>query len=130
MAEYVASLAAEEGKGGSGGGGKNNNAEGEPLCIPTEVTITADNWPQEITWRIIDAETGNDVVTGIGDDLGGSVDRYARCNGPLAGVRGLVRENNGNGAKHGDHHRGSGAAAKKNGGMGLRNMFGRSRLVR
>jgi len=57
-----------------------------------------------------------------------AVDRYARRNGPLAGVRGLVRENNGNGAKHGDHHRGSGAAAKKNGGMGLRNMFGRSKL--
>jgi hypothetical protein len=68
MAEYVASLAADEGKGGDGGGGKNDNAEGEPLCIPTEVTITADNWPQEITWRIIDVETGTDVVTGNGDD--------------------------------------------------------------
>ncbi|KAL7542692.1 hypothetical protein ACHAXR_012001, partial [Thalassiosira sp. AJA248-18] len=66
------SEAMEATKNNSGNTNSQNNGgddEDEPLCRFTKVTITADNWPQEITWNIIDTETGNAIITGDNDDL-------------------------------------------------------------
>jgi len=75
MADYVSNMmkeseafgfANDNGGGYSGGDGDDDD---EPLCRQAEITITADNWPQETTWRIVDVETGNSVIIGNNDDL-------------------------------------------------------------
>ena len=66
--EAEAAIAAAEGRPAEGSAG-GNDAEEEPLCRDVRVTITADNWPQETTWKIIDTDTGNDVIAGDGEDL-------------------------------------------------------------
>ncbi|KAL7526350.1 hypothetical protein ACHAWF_001736 [Thalassiosira exigua] len=76
MSNLVAQIKEEEGKeqelvnqsnaqGGSGNGG----GDDEPLCLDAKVTIKAENWPQEITWKIVDLETGHDVVVGDNGEL-------------------------------------------------------------
>lgn len=39
------------------------------LCVPFEVTVTSDQWPKEISWRVIDTDLGEIVIEGTSDVL-------------------------------------------------------------
>ena len=53
-------------------------------CKATVVTITADNWPKEITWGISDRITGEEVVSG-GDLKIGATAEWEHCLGERKG---------------------------------------------
>ncbi len=61
--------AAASEKGTTSQGNVDGDDNDESSCVKTVVTITADNWPQEITWNIINVDTGEEVAVGINDDL-------------------------------------------------------------
>lgn len=55
--------------GSSSQKGETEEEDEQTVCYFTKVTITSDNWPQEITWKIVDIETNSPVITGDNDEL-------------------------------------------------------------